>query len=672
MFAKILIANRGEIACRVIRTARRLGIATVAVYSDADRDARHVRLADEARHIGPAAARDSYLNVVALLDAARATCAEAVHPGYGFLSENGGFAAACAKAGLVFIGPTPESIAAMGDKAAAKALMGKAGVPLLPGYHDEDQDPARLAAEAAKIGFPVLIKASAGGGGKGMRIVRAAAEFGAALQGAQREARAAFGDSRVLIEKYLERPRHIEIQVFGDSHGSVVHLFERDCSVQRRYQKVLEEAPAPGMTAERRRAMGEAAVSAARAIGYRGAGTVEFISESATDSAGALNGRFYFMEMNTRLQVEHPVTEMITGLDLVEWQLRVAAGEPLPLAQDAIAIRGHAIEARVYAERPEKNFLPSTGRLLHLAFPAPSDAVRIDTGVEPGAEITPWYDPMIAKLVVHGADRREALARLRGALAATEIAGVGSNVEFLARVAACRSFSEGDLDTTLIERERANLFPPPTAFADKVLAAAALAELFAEEDALAARAGASADPHSPWNRLDGWRLNGESLHRFVFLESESPREVVLHLAERGHAVEIAGRRARLAGERLPQARLQVHLDGETFVARVLRHGLERLLFIDGGMHRLTFRDDAAVAADAAPEGSLVAPMPGKVVAVLVAAGAKVSRGTPLVVLEAMKMEHQIVAPRDGRVAELFFRPGDPVAEGALLLRLESE
>ncbi|MGH8704095.1 MAG: acetyl-CoA carboxylase biotin carboxylase subunit, partial [Burkholderiales bacterium] len=431
MFRKILIANRGEIACRVISAARHLGIRTVAVYSDADCGARHVAMADEARHIGPAAARESYLNAESILAAARDAGAEAIHPGYGFLSENEDFARACQEAGIVFIGPAPEAIAAMGDKSAAKTLMGKAGVPLVPGYHGEKQDAAFLAREGAKIGFPVLIKACAGGGGKGMRVVRAADEFAGALEGARREAQSAFGDERVLIERYLERPRHIEMQVFGDTHGNVVHLFERDCSVQRRHQKVLEEAPAPGMSAKRRREMGEAAVAAAKAIGYTGAGTVEFIAEGEMDRAGALSGRFYFMEMNTRLQVEHPVTELITGTDLVEWQLRIAAGARLPLGQDELAIAGHAIEARLYAEDPAKGFLPSTGRLRHLAMPPASREVRIDTGVREGDVITPFYDPMIAKLIVHGSDRAHAGNLMATALEQVEVVGCATNTTFL-------------------------------------------------------------------------------------------------------------------------------------------------------------------------------------------------------------------------------------------------
>ncbi|MBN8798373.1 MAG: acetyl-CoA carboxylase biotin carboxylase subunit, partial [Stenotrophomonas nitritireducens] len=449
MFEKILIANRGEIACRVIATCRRLGIATVAVYSDADRDARHVRLADEAVRIGAAPAAERYLRGDAILDAARRTGAQAIHPGYGFLSENAGFARACAEAGIVFIGPPASAIDAMGDKSAAKALMQQAGVPLTPGYHGERQEPAFLRAQADAIGYPVLIKASAGGGGKGMRRVEASTDFEAALASCQREAQSAFGNAHVLVEKYIERPRHIEIQVFGDGHGNVVHLFERDCSVQRRHQKVLEEAPAPGMTPERRAAMGRAATDAARAVGYVGAGTVEFIA--------APSGEFWFMEMNTRLQVEHPVTELITGTDLVEWQLRVAAGQPLPKTQAQLAIHGHAIEARLYAEDADRGFLPSTGTLRHLRLPRPDAHVRVDAGVEQGDAITPYYDPMIAKLIVHDVDRDSALRRMRQALAQCRAVGVTTNAGFLHRLVATGSVRQADLNTALIEREHAAL-----------------------------------------------------------------------------------------------------------------------------------------------------------------------------------------------------------------------
>jgi 3-methylcrotonyl-CoA carboxylase alpha subunit len=660
VFGKILIANRGEIACRVIRTARRLGIRSVAVYSDADSDARHVRMADEACRIGPPAATESYLSATAILAAAKATGAEAVHPGYGFLSENEAFATACSAAGVTFIGPTPQAIAAMGDKSAAKRLMEQAGVPLVPGYHGERQDAAFLEKEAARVGFPVIIKPSAGGGGKGMRVVRERRDFAANLEAARREAKSSFGDERVLIERYLERPRHIEVQVFGDAHGSVVHLFERDCSVQRRHQKVLEEAPAPNFAG--RTEIGEAAVTAAKAVRYSGAGTVEFIAEQA--------GSFYFMEMNTRLQVEHPVTEMITGLDLVEWQLRVAAGERLPLSQEQLAFSGHAIEARIYAEDPQRDFLPATGRLVHVCFPADAAGLRVDTGVSTGAAITPWYDPMIAKLIVHGADRAAALARLRSALAQVEIAGPATNVAFLQRIAASRAFGDAELDTGLIERHRAELLAPPGAVPQTLLAAAAFAELSAEEAGARQRARGSADPHSPWDRVDGWRLNEDSHHDFAFLEGDTRHEARIRFAAQGLLAVLDGRERVLRGEMLDDGSLLMRLDGHAFKARAVRDGAHWHVFAGGDYRRLTLE---GLEVDEAPEGagSLAAPMPGKIVAVLTVVGRPVAKGTALLILEAMKMEHTITAPADGVVKVIHYAAGEQVAEGAQLITLES-
>ena len=666
MFRKILIANRGEIACRVIVAARAMGVRTVAVYSDADRDARHVSLADEARRIGPPEARASYLNMEAILAAARESGAEAIHPGYGFLSENGEFAAACAKAGIVFIGPTPQAIAAMGDKSAAKRLMEKAGVPLVPGYHGENQDPAFLQKEADKIGYPVLIKASAGGGGKGMRIVQDTKAFAAALESAKREAKSSFGDERVLVERYLERPRHIEVQVFGDTHGNIVYLFERDCSVQRRHQKVLEEAPAPGLSPGRRKAMGEAAVAAAKSIQYTGAGTVEFIA--------AQDGTFYFMEMNTRLQVEHPVTEMITGIDLVKLQFAVAAGDSIPFRQNQIQMHGHAIEARIYAENPAKGFLPSTGTLRHLRAPQGIEfaisggAVRVDSGVRQGDTITPHYDPMIAKLIVWGEDRAIALGRLRAALADYEIVGVATNVEFLARTVAGKAFSGADLDTGLIERCRAELFPDDSGAGDEDLAAAALAELIAEQAQAAAAARNSADPHSPWNIVDGWRLNLGSHHELVFAEGERSHRVEIHFTNAGLKFSRDGRVLSLAGHEENGA-LLVTLGNSTFRVRAVRDGAHWHLFRDGAHRVLALQSVQTTPEPDAAIGSLAAPMPGKVLQVLVAVGARVAKGTPLVILEAMKMEHTIAAPHDGQVAELHFKAGEQVNEGAELLRL---
>jgi 3-methylcrotonyl-CoA carboxylase alpha subunit len=667
MFKKILIANRGEIACRVAATAKRLGVKTVAVYSEADAYAKHVQACDEAVLIGGPAPRDSYLQWQRILDAAKATGAEAVHPGYGFLSENEEFAQACADAGLVFIGPPPSAINAMGLKAESKRLMEAAGVPLVPGYHGADQDPTLLKREAERIGFPVLIKASAGGGGKGMRAVLKAEEFDAALASCKREAINSFGDDAVLIERYVQKPRHIEIQVFGDTQGDCVYLFERDCSVQRRHQKVLEEAPAPGMTAERRAEMGNAAVAAAKAVGYVGAGTVEFICEhDFVDS-----GRFYFMEMNTRLQVEHPVTEAITGQDLVEWQLRVASGEPLPLKQSELRMHGHAIEARICAENPEAGFLPATGSLSVARWPShvsfERGDVRIDSGVGEGDAISPFYDSMVAKLIVWGEDRAQALARLDAALRDTHIVGLQTNVAFLRRCAATDSFTNADLDTGLIERERAALFEQP-GLPLTISAAAVVAHTLAHE--------ATLQTSDPWSRRDGWRMYGASARRFDLETGGSHHEVLLsrhhqggmQLSVDGQAQAFAVNSSSLEshelllGEGLGQQRVMV----KTYAL-----GEKVAVFAPQGSALLTEIDPIAHAGlGAAEAGRLTAPMPGKMVSFLAQPGDTVAKGQPLAVMEAMKMEHTINAPRDGVVAELLFTVGDQVGDGAELLRME--
>ncbi|MGN4107028.1 acetyl/propionyl/methylcrotonyl-CoA carboxylase subunit alpha [Burkholderia gladioli] len=678
MFDKILIANRGEIACRVAATCRRLGIASVAVYSDADARAKHVEACDQAVPIGGAAAADSYLRYERIIEAARATGAQAIHPGYGFLSENEDFAEACAAAGIVFIGPPVAAIAAMGSKAAAKALMHEAGVPLVPGYHGDDQDPALLHREADAIGYPVLLKASAGGGGKGMRVVERSADFPAALASCQREAASSFGNDRVLIEKYLQRPRHVEVQVFGDTLGNIVYLFDRDCSVQRRHQKVLEEAPAPGLSDAQRRAMGDAAVAAARAVGYVGAGTVEFI---------VTGEQFYFMEMNTRLQVEHPVTEMISGLDLVEWQLRAASGEPLPLRQDQLRVNGHAIEARLYAENPARGFLPSTGTLRHLRLPRGAEftigtAVRVDSGVREGDAITPFYDPMIAKLIVHGADRAEALKRMARALRDCEAVGLSTNVAFLQRIVASEPFATADLDTGLIERNHETLFAArPLA---PVAVALACAALLAREGAAAAAdkgkggiGSMTAQAASPWSALGNWRLNGDYRRKLDWQLPERDTALAVryeHGAHGGASLAI-GEDEALAFNWAAGATpldLVVTIGGERGAGRVVADGDNFHVFVDGTAESFVWENPLAHAGDAEHGGGrLTAPMPGKVIAVLVEAGQKVEAGAPLIVMEAMKMEHTIGAPSAGVVAEVLYAVGDQVADGAQLITLET-
>jgi len=680
MFGKILIANRGEIACRVLRTARRLGIRCAAVYSDADAGALHVESADEAYRIGPPPARESYLSIPAIMAAVRRSGAEAVHPGYGFLAENADFADACAAAGVAFIGPPAAAIRAMGSKSAAKSLMAAAGVPLVPGYHGDAQDDRTLSEAAARLGYPLMIKAWAGGGGKGMRRVDTAESFPAALAACRREAAAAFGDDRVLIERYLEAARHIEVQVFADAHGAVVHLFERDCSVQRRHQKVLEEAPAPGMTEERRARMGAAAVAAARSVGYVGAGTVEFIAE---------RDGFYFMEMNTRLQVEHPVTEMITGLDLVEWQLRVASGEPLPKTQPEIEMHGHAVEARIYAEDPSRGFLPVTGHIERLRVPAESGQVRLDTGVRSGDDITPFYDPMIGKLVAAGRDRAEALGRLRQALGEMAVVGTTTNLEFLERLLRCGDFTAGRLDTALIERNAAALLQPHPGVPPAALAIALCADLEHVRRQASKLAQASGDPCSPWHLADGWRLNAPALTLLRLRAGGTAWEAALRpdgrgavavqlLGEPGSAQSEAGSAQSEAGGQsftfsgtVDGDRVKVRL-GDVFHAGVaVRGGNVLHVSVDGARHRFTEIESASAAEQESAQDLVAAPMPGRIIAVMAVAGARVEKGTPLLVLEAMKMEHTITAAGSATVKSVRFKVGDQVQEGATLVEFDA-
>ncbi|RZA19137.1 MAG: ATP-grasp domain-containing protein [Lysobacteraceae bacterium] len=663
MFDTILIANRGEIACRVIRTARKLGIRTVAVFSDADADAQHVRLADEAHHIGGPRPQDSYLRGDAIIEVARQAGAQAIHPGYGFLSENADFADAVAAAGIAFIGPSGASMRKMGSKAGAKDLMAAAGVPVVPGYTGEDQSPDLLQREADAIGYPLMIKAAHGGGGKGMRIVREAGEFLANLESCQREARNAFGRDRVLLERYIEHPRHIEIQVFGDSLGGAIHLNERECSAQRRYQKVLEESPSPFLGPELRARMGAAAVQAAHAIDYANAGTVEFI-------VGA-DGGFYFMEINTRLQVEHPVTEEVTGLDLVEWQLRIAAGERLPLAQEQVTQRGHAIEVRLYAEDPEAGFLPGSGTLQTLRLPAPSRHVRIDSGVVEGDTVTIFYDPMIAKLVVWDEDRPRALARLREALAECEIAGPKSNIAFLERLARHPAITGGTIDTGYLDRHLEEFLAPATADQTLVLAAATARLLTQERDARHA-ATRTGDATSPWAIADGWRLGHGGARRLAFADGEARLELVAHGHDGDYRIELAGAMHAVSGARLAAGELSARIDGR--MRRVRASADHARVLVHDGAHRLRLaavevyrrRDDAGSVA----EHRIRAPMPGRVVLVQASAGQPVATGDVVLVIEAMKMELALKAPRDGVVAEVRVQAGDFVEADAVLATLE--
>jgi 3-methylcrotonyl-CoA carboxylase alpha subunit len=633
MFTKILIANRGEIACRIIQTAKKMGIKTVAVYSDADRNSLHVSLVDEAIHIGPSPSIESYLVIDKIIQAALSSGAQAIHPGYGFLSENADFCRQCEANNLVFIGPPVEAILAMGSKSAAKNIMAKANVPLVPGYHGDDQSSAILKQSAEDMGYPVLLKAAAGGGGKGMRAVYHADEFDQALAAAKREAKNSFNDEIMLVEKYLQQPRHVEIQVFCDQHNNAVHLFERDCSLQRRHQKVIEEAPAPGMTEELRQRMGEAAIRAASAINYQGAGTVEFLLDSS--------GEFFFMEMNTRLQVEHPVTEMISGQDLVEWQLRVANGEPLPCTQDQLNIKGHAFEARIYAEDPEHDFLPSTGRLTVLQAPLETGHVRIDSGVTQGDEISVFYDPMITKLVVWDIDRERALERLIQALSEYKIAGVTTNIPFLYNLASSQAFRRGDVNTGFIEEHEDEIFHRRQADLDYAAPLAAQAILAARKNTAQDLAEQSNEPNSPWHLVNHWRIS-----------DNSPQQINITVGT--EQVEVM-----TADSSLP-ANIKLVSDESGF----------KLFTSNGVFHCAVTQPDLGLDQAQDSGGNLAAPMNGTVVTLLVDVGATVAKGETLMVMEAMKMEHSIVAPSDGKVSEFFYQPGELVDGGAELLAFE--
>ncbi|MGO9931511.1 MAG: biotin carboxylase N-terminal domain-containing protein [Steroidobacteraceae bacterium] len=652
MIRRLLIANRGEIACRIARTARALGVTSIAVYSDADRNARHVRCADEAYHLGASPAAMSYLDIGKVIELAKRVGADAVHPGYGFLSENAAFAAACVDAHLIFVGPPSAAILAMGSKSAAKAAMAAVGVPVAPGYHGDDQSPQRLMLEAARVGFPLIIKASAGGGGKGMQVVHSSGEMTAAIESAQRLARAAFGDDRLLIERYFATARHVEVQVFADSHGQIVSLFDRDCSVQRRHQKIIEEAPAPGLRAEVRAAMAAAAIKAARAVGYIGAGTIEFLVDESQN--------FYFMEMNTRLQVEHPVTEFITGIDLVEWQLSVAQGARLPLQQADIAQRGFAIEARLYAEDPARGYLPSVGRLSHLRWPAAAAGVRLDTGVDQGDEVSTYYDPMLGKVVACGASRAAAIDLLRGALDEFEIVGVASNRALLSSVLADDEFRRGAVGTDFltIRQSRLRFGEPEPGALDMALAAVWCASRQSDLNAL-------------WEDSRGWRLAARPTTTWTFaqrpvtVELSAPDCYVAHLGREEFAVRVLERSMQSLHVECNGAVLRVHVIDSYPELHLFRNGRHAAL-------RAARTEDTLQADAGAEQGSLLTPLPGTIVAVHVAAGQTVARGAPLVTVEAMKMEHTLTAPYDGVVARIAYGLGDRVQAGVILVELKGQ
>ncbi|MDT0604582.1 MULTISPECIES: acetyl/propionyl/methylcrotonyl-CoA carboxylase subunit alpha [Thalassotalea] len=668
MFTKILIANRGEIACRVIKTARKMGILTVAVYSDADSDALHVNMADEAIYLGPSPSRESYLVAEKVIEAAKRTGAQAIHPGYGFLSENADFCRMCEQENIKFIGPPVAAIEAMGSKSAAKNIMEKAQVPLVPGYHGEDQSEAVIKKAADDMGYPVLLKATAGGGGKGMRQVWSEAEFSEGFAAAKREAQSSFGDDTMLVEKYLTQPRHVEIQVFCDNHNNAVYLFERDCSVQRRHQKVIEEAPAFGMSESLRQKMGESAIKSAQAIGYQGAGTVEFLLD--------VDGSFYFMEMNTRLQVEHPVTELITGQDLVEWQLRVAAGEVLPKTQQELVIKGHAFEARIYAEDANNDFLPATGKLNFLQPPVESAHVRVDTGVRQGDEVSVFYDPMIAKLIVWDENREKALQRLSKALSEYRISGVTTNIDFLYNLATCPAFIHEDIDTGFIEKHQNDIFHEDEQTLADELPIAALYLVLSLADKAKANAADTLDPYSPWNNTNAWRLNEAHIHQLTLAHNDTDYPVTVEQKRQGsdsyYLITVSNKTLDCQG-RISADTLYVSIDGYRSHATIARNGNEISLYRQNGVFNFTYIEPECGNEDISNDlGGLLAPMNGTMVSVLVKEGDTVKKDQPLMIMEAMKMEHTIKAPEDGMIDALYYATGDMVDGGCELLAFNAQ
>jgi len=667
LFDKILIANRGEIACRIIHTARRLGVRTVAVYSEADAQSKHVALADEAFCIGPAPAAESYLIAEKIIDVALKSNAKAIHPGYGFLSENSSFARLCKDNNIVFIGPSESAIEAMGSKSAAKEIMSKANIPLVPGYHGKDQTPDNLLSAAKEIGFPVLLKATAGGGGKGMRIVYQEHEFTEALSGCKREAMASFSDDEVLIEKYLTQPRHVEVQVFADNHGNAVHLYDRDCSVQRRHQKVIEEAPAPNIEQSVRDAMADVAIQSAKAINYSGAGTVEFLYDE--------DGSFYFMEMNTRLQVEHPVSELITGIDLVEWQLLVADNQLLPKSQDQIECNGHAFEVRIYAEDPDNDFLPATGSIAYLNTPEESMHVRVDSGIVQGDEISIYYDPMIAKLIVWERDRATSLARLRGAIADFQVVGLTTNLKFLAAIAANDAFNECEIDTSLITKQQSHLFKEAEPLTDLSIALAALYRIKQRLNQASQDAKNSDDPFSPWRKVNGWHNNISSPHQIEFVDEHNSVRIAdctfSSASSNSELIIVVNDTIFEASAELDGVSLSANLSGQHFNVKVIEHNNKLHLLSHGKTDVIGLIDNAHDSNSEQHSGNLTAPMPGTIISVQVKVGDRVEKNQPLLILEAMKMEHTISASEDGTVTEILYQQGELVSDGAELIIIDS-